>query len=75
MIIEDPSKGVIVPDLTEISIEDSSLLHHIIVQGNHRRMMAATCANQFSSRSHSILIVQIESRCPDNPSEIVYSKL
>jgi hypothetical protein len=37
--------------------------------------MAATGANQVSSRSHAILIVQLEARHKSQMDQIVYSKL
>jgi|LauGreDrversion4_2_1035121.scaffolds.fasta_scaffold334819_2 hypothetical protein len=45
MIVEDPFKGVVVPELTEVTIEDTSSLQAIVAIGNQRRMMAATGAN------------------------------
>lgn len=61
-----------VPDLTEYHLQESSHIQNLIMEGNSRRMMAATGANQVSSRSHAILIVQIELH---TKSQIVYSKL
>jgi kinesin family protein 18/19 len=75
MIVEDPLRGVVVPGLSEVVIENPSSLQQIVVLGNQRRMMAATGANQFSSRSHSILIVSVESQAPNSRGEVVYSKL
>jgi|LauGreDrversion4_2_1035121.scaffolds.fasta_scaffold459641_2 hypothetical protein len=45
MIVEDPIKGVLVPELTEFPIGTSHQLLDIITAGNSRRMMAATGAN------------------------------
>jgi hypothetical protein len=57
MIVEDPDKGVIVPDLNEYSVQGGpEELQSIILMGNARRTMAPTGANIFSSRSHAILI-------------------
>jgi len=50
MVVEDSQKGVFVPDLTEFPIEHSDDIRKYIVQGNTRRIMASTAANQFSSR-------------------------
>jgi hypothetical protein len=77
MIVEDPQKGVIVPDLTEYKVSLPEELYAIVMMGNQRRTMAPTAANQFSSRSHSILIFSIE-RKPRTRSVvegIFYSKL
>jgi hypothetical protein len=55
MIVEDPAKGVFVPDLKEKSVSEAEELMDLILEGNCRRRMAATGSNQFSSRSHAIL--------------------
>ena len=60
MIVEDAQKGVIVPDLIEIIVNDSSELIKLIIMGNSRRTMAPTGQNLFSSRSHAILQIQVE---------------
>jgi len=75
MIVEDPMRGVVVPGLSEVVIDHPGSLQQIVVLGNQRRMMAATGANQFSSRSHSILIVSVESQTPNSRGEVIYSKL
>lgn len=62
MIVEDAQKGVLVPDLTEFVVHNSSELIKLMIEGNQRRTMAATGQNQFSSRSHSILQILIEQR-------------
>ena len=56
MIVEDPVKGIIVPDLTEFHVSKPDELYSLIAMGNARRTMAATFANNFSSRSHAILL-------------------
>ena len=60
MIIEDPVKGVIVPELTEHIVINSNQILSLILKGNERRIMAATSVNQFSSRSHAILQIMLE---------------
>ena len=59
-ISEDPIKGVVVQNLQEISVQDSTELMELIQLGNQRRFVANTGANKFSSRSHAILIFNIE---------------
>ena len=59
-IVEDPQRGVIVQDLLEIPVEEASELMDLIMLGNMRRCVAPTGANKFSSRSHAILIFNIE---------------
>ncbi len=43
--------------------------------GNKRRVLAPTNANQFSSRSHAILIFTFDIRNKSKPNEITTSKL
>ena len=57
--MEDPVRGVVVQDLSEYEIEGCEDLHNIIKIGNDRRTVAATGANQTSSRSHAILIFNV----------------
>lgn len=45
MIVEDPSKGVIVPDLNEFKVISPEELASLIYMGNQRRTMAPTTAN------------------------------
>jgi kinesin family protein 18/19 len=76
MIVEDAQKGVTVPDLTEFSVNNSSELIKLIIEGNQRRTMAATGQNQFSSRSHAILQILIDqrSKIKDIKEEYLVSK-
>lgn len=60
LILEDPNKGICVPDITQHKITDVSQVINLILIGNSRRTMAPTSANQFSSRSHAILEFNIE---------------
>ena len=77
MIVEDPLKGVSVPELSEYEVFNSKELLDLLLKGNQRRTMAETSTNQFSSRSHAILQISIESICknPKGVSEILSSKL
>lgn len=75
MILEDQTKGVVITDLTEIQLNNPSEIIKLIEQGNSRRTMASTSSNQFSSRSHAILILSIEKRnLLVDPQQIVYAK-
>lgn len=60
MIIEDAIKGIIVPNLNEFYIKSIEEVIEYILKGNKKRTMAATGSNQFSSRSHAILILVLE---------------
>jgi len=42
MIVEDPHKGVCVPEISEYVVNDAIEVQKLIIQGNSRRMMAAT---------------------------------
>lgn len=77
MIVEDPVRGVFVPELREIDVEHPSELIDLIVDGNSRRTMASTSANQFSSRSHAILQISIQTseNTLDMANQVFYSKL
>ena len=45
MIVEDPMRGVFVPDLKEILVKSADDLMDLILMGNNRRKMASTSAN------------------------------
>lgn len=76
MIVEDSVRGVVVPDLKEFEVNNSTELLNLIIQGNSRRTMAPTNQNQFSSRSHAILQISLEQKkkVRDVKEEIIYSK-
>ena len=42
MILEEMNRGIIVQDLTEYQVNNSTELLQLIVTGNSRRFMAAT---------------------------------
>jgi kinesin family protein 18/19 len=60
MVVEDPNKGVIIPNLQEFQITSSSDAKVLIDTGNLARVMASTAANQFSTRSHAVLQLVLE---------------
>lgn len=76
MIVEDPAKGVLVPDLSEIIVKNSNQVYNYIVKGNARRTKGSTGQNQISSRSHAILEINIE-QCGKNieKGDILVSKM
>lgn len=65
MLVEDPVRGVIASDLTEQQVTSLDEFTAIVLAGNSRRTMAATGANQFSSRSHAVLQVAMELKTED----------
>lgn len=77
MIVEDPVRGVFVPDLKEIEVSQPTELVGLIIEGNSRRTMASTSANQFSSRSHAILQISIQTSGSsiEMMDQVFYSKL
>ena len=77
MIIEDPNKGVYVPNLKEFKINNTNDLKKLISQGNKRRTMAPTNQNKFSSRSHAILQLSLKRKTFNenkNNFDIFFSK-
>lgn len=77
MILEDPMRGVVVPDLSEYSINSVQDLTDHIQKGNGRRTLASTSLNQFSSRSHAIIQLTLEqrTRVKSPVDEVICSKL
>ena len=57
---EDPEKGIIVSNITEISVNNSNDMLKILKRGNRNRTQESTGANETSSRSHAILQLSIE---------------
>ena len=57
---EDPSKGVVISNLTEVSVETLETTMEKLEQGSIKRVTAATAMNNVSSRSHAIFTVFVE---------------
>jgi len=56
ILCEDPRSHVVdVIGLTKTKVESTVDVMKLVNQGNKRRVMASTAANEFSSRSHAIL--------------------
>lgn len=62
LLVEDPERGVIASDLTEYTVSSPQEVGKLLLEGNTRRTMAPTGANQFSSRSHAVLQFSLEVR-------------
>ncbi len=58
-IAEDPSRGVIVPGLSEKEVTTASQVGSLLRQGQMRRSTAPTGANEVSSRSHAVIIFTV----------------
>ena len=71
-VIEDPDKGVIVMDLEERPILNFQEALRSINEGNLRRVMAQTYANDFSSRSHAIVLLTLQRQLGD---KVVVAKM
>ncbi|GMH71606.1 hypothetical protein TrST_g1383 [Triparma strigata] len=58
-IREDKNLGIVVPNLTEISVESEEEIFQVLWKGAQNRAMASTNMNERSSRSHTILGVRL----------------
>lgn len=65
-LVEDPVKGVYVPELKQNQVSTLDQIEQQIAIGNQKRALAATFSNQYSSRSHAILQLIIESKGEQN---------
>ena len=74
---EDPIKGIMVSNITEVNVNNSNDMLKILKRGNRNRTQEATGANETSSRSHAILQVSIEYKDKNSgiDVEIKFSKL
>ena len=52
-------QGVFVPGLTEVPVQTADNVMEVLVHGNQQRSTAKTAMNDVSSRSHSLLIVNV----------------
>ncbi|KYQ90484.1 kinesin-1 [Tieghemostelium lacteum] len=64
-IRESKTLGIYVEGLEEEYVQDENDIMELIAIGESSRSVAKTNMNQKSSRSHSILIIQIEQKSPD----------
>jgi len=77
LLVEDPERGVIASDLTEYIVTSPQEVGKLLQEGNTRRTMAPTGANQFSSRSHAVLQFSLEVRTESKETgrQVCFSKL
>lgn len=73
-IHEDPQKGFYVKGLSLFSVKDEQDLMNKLTKGKKSRKVRATEMNDYSSRSHSIFSIVIESCWKDENSESHYKK-
>ena len=57
---EDPQKGTIVSNISELNVSTSNDIMNLLRKGNKNRTQEATNANETSSRSHAILQILVE---------------
>lgn len=66
MLVEDSEKCIVVPGLSDYTIDCVEDLIKLLVQGNQRRVKASTSFNQMSSRSHALILFNIEKQQKTN---------
>ena len=68
---EDPTKGCIVENLTEVVVDSPERALEVMIQGEASRHVGTTSMNARSSRSHLVMRLVIESSMPEDPSSHV----
>ncbi|ETO24689.1 kinesin [Reticulomyxa filosa] len=73
---EDPLKGTVIANITEIQASNALQILDLLQRGNAHRTTEATDANNHSSRSHAILqiVVQAKPKISDTQSTIRVGK-
>ena len=67
---EDPIRGVIITNLTEVTVDGLNSTMSHLERGSIKRVTAATAMNNVSSRSHAIFTVCIEGTRKTEPVEM-----
>ena len=67
---EDPVKGCIIENLTEVVVDSPERALEIMIQGEASRHVGNTAMNAHSSRSHLIMRLAIESSMPEEPLHV-----
>lgn len=74
-IKESPSEGVYVKGLTRIAISTENELMEAVSLGNQAKKIKSTKINEYSSRSHTLLTIEIISRASkDNDGSSILKK-
>lgn len=60
LIRQDQQQNIFIPNLTEMEIETLGEFMSLFTKASHRRKTAATKLNPQSSRSHSIVLIQVQ---------------
>ena len=66
MIIEDPKKGMLIPDLINFEVKELKEIEEFINKGNFKRKKASTIINNNSSRSHAIIQFNLDGKLKEN---------
>ncbi|XP_056635115.1 chromosome-associated kinesin KIF4 isoform X1 [Diorhabda sublineata] len=74
-IREDVTKGIHIPNLTEIEVNSVKAIFDALQKGTSRRATSSTAMNAHSSRSHAILTVNIAMNSKENGNENKQAKL
>lgn len=60
LIRQDQQQNIFIPNLTEMEIETLGEFMSLFIKASHQRKTAATKLNPQSSRSHSIVLIQVQ---------------
>ena len=71
-IHQDKARGVFVQDLSEVTVDSETEVFCLLARGLESRSVAGTVANDYSSRSHTIFQMTLETR---RGGKVVQSKL
>ncbi|XP_072394282.1 chromosome-associated kinesin KIF4 [Diabrotica undecimpunctata] len=74
-IREDTTKGIHIPNLTEVDVKSVKSVLEILQKGTTRRATSATAMNAHSSRSHAIVTINISMNNKENCHENKQAKL
>ena len=72
-ITEDPGKGVILIGAKEIEVDNTENFYELLSIGNNKRTTGSTNNNEYSSRSHAVLRINLDS-IDKNSNEIISGK-
>jgi len=65
-IKEDPKRGTYVDGLTEVSVVSEEEIMDVLAMGERMRHVACTRLNKVSSRSHSICMIEVRQKFPND---------
>ena len=65
---EDPAKGVIIPNMKQIEVDNVENFYDLLFKGNQKRTVGQTNVNETSSRSHALLQITIDNKDKQGPN-------